>query len=219
MTMRPVDLSQQQTTIARRGANAWQRPVLQPGGTSRLPPQEEREAKMASAPHSNAAGRGMVEALNHTMRPLEGGGWGEALARFGESYIRARSARDQYQREEFLENDERNREQKQQERRSTGIAEALAAGADLSGSERDSAMAQALASYGQTDDAFELVTRPRPSGSLTPEQERVIAALPPDQQGLARINPQAFVSGIMRHRFPAPRQQGGGDFGDDWEAF
>lgn len=35
--------------------------------------------------------------------------------------------------------------------------------------------------------------------------EAYIAGLPQDQQLLARLNPQAYVAGIMRHRYPAPR--------------
>jgi hypothetical protein len=40
------------------------------------------------------------------------------------------------------------------------------------------------------------------------EMEAMIAQLPPDQQMLARMNPQAFVGGMMRHRYPAPRAPG-----------
>ena len=42
------------------------------------------------------------------------------------------------------------------------------------------------------------------------EMEAMIATLPPDQQMLARMNPQAYVGGMMRHRYPAP-DRGGGD--------
>ena len=43
------------------------------------------------------------------------------------------------------------------------------------------------------------------------EMEAMIATLPPDQQMLARMNRQAFVSGIMRHRYPAPQRGGIGE--------
>jgi hypothetical protein len=43
------------------------------------------------------------------------------------------------------------------------------------------------------------------------EMEAMIAQLPPDQQMLARMNRQAFVSGMMRHRYPAPRAGGIGE--------
>lgn len=36
------------------------------------------------------------------------------------------------------------------------------------------------------------------------QAEALIASLPPDEQALARLNPQAYVAGIMRHRYPAP---------------
>lgn len=39
--------------------------------------------------------------------------------------------------------------------------------------------------------------------------EQIISALPPEQQALARLNPEGFVTGMMRHRFPAPRQPAG----------
>lgn len=51
----------------------------------------------------------------------------------------------------------------------------------------------------------------------------VIAALPSDQQALARLNPQAYVAGIMRNRFPAPARPRAGSTapalpdGFDWE--
>lgn len=36
--------------------------------------------------------------------------------------------------------------------------------------------------------------------------ELIISQLPPDQQVYARLNPEAFVTGIMRNRYPAPQR-------------
>lgn len=46
--------------------------------------------------------RAMMQALEegNFTRPLNGGGWGEGLARFGEAYLSTRSARDQLARQE-----------------------------------------------------------------------------------------------------------------------
>jgi hypothetical protein len=44
-----------------------------------------------------------------------------------------------------------------------------------------------------------------------PALEAAISRLPQDQQDLARMNPQAFVGGIMRHRYPAPQRGGIGE--------
>jgi hypothetical protein len=38
------------------------------------------------------------------------------------------------------------------------------------------------------------------------QMEADIARLPVEQQLLARMNPQAFVGGMMRHRYPAPQR-------------
>lgn len=54
------------------------------------------------------------------------------------------------------------------------------------------------------------------------QMEAMIAQLPPDQQMLARMNPQAFVGGMMRHRYPAPSTRSPYDTAPDaeeWEAF
>lgn len=45
--------------------------------------------------------------------------------------------------------------------------------------------------------------------------EQYIASLPPDQQLLARLNPEGFVNGMMRHRYPAPRRSGEDGIADD----
>lgn len=41
--------------------------------------------------------------------------------------------------------------------------------------------------------------------------EEAIASLPLEQRMLARLNPQAFVGGMMRHRYPAPQRWMGDD--------
>ena len=47
------------------------------------------------------------------------------------------------------------------------------------------------------------------------QMEAIISQLPPDQQAFARLNPEGYVSGIMRHRFPAPRGADGGQTDPD----
>lgn len=45
--------------------------------------------------------------------------------------------------------------------------------------------------------------------------EQIIASLPPEQQVLARLNPEGYVNGMMRHRYPAPHRSGEDGIADD----
>lgn len=118
MARRPLVLGQEQFSVAplapyRAGElrlpNAVAPPSIEQGPT--------REQRAAGA-------SGLVDALDAGMtRPLEGGGLGEALARFGESYLRTRAAGETRLDEEMEELRERNRE----EQRRRALAEAVAA--------------------------------------------------------------------------------------------
>ncbi len=159
---------------------------------------------------------GLAEALADPIQ-VTSGGWGEALAEAVAGGIRGRTAMDARRQE--LEGEQRRREAYTNATRA-----AIDPAAPLE--QRNQRVTESLLPE-DPQAALQYFQSQQPTQEMREqEQERqrveaIISQLPPDQQALARLNPEGFVNGMMRHRFPAPQRsaQTFDPSSDEWEAY
>jgi hypothetical protein len=150
---------------------------------------------------TRARNYGLAEALAEPIQ-VTSGGWGEALAEAVAGGIRGRTAMDERRRE--LEGEQRRREAYTNATRA-----AIDPAAPLE--QRNQRVTESLLPE-DPQAALQYFQSQQPTQEMRQqEQERqrveaIISQLPPDQQALARLNPEGFVNGMMRHRFPAPQR-------------
>jgi hypothetical protein len=140
-------------------------------------PQARRDRTDASGVVTNEASRyGLAEALANPIAEVRGNSIAEAIAVMLANGINARNLAG-------VRQDALNRQTAQDK---TAMGEAL--------EDR---------TWEREDRAYETGEREREAEERR-RTEEMIASLPEDQQALARLNPQAFVAQMMRHRFPTP---------------
>ena len=160
---------------------------------------------------------GVADALASPIR-IESGTIAEAIAEMLAAGLHGRAA----SRDRQAGLDEETRAQKLEDGERSAYSDALNLSLDpsLSGADRTGLIARALGGA-NPQAGFEYQQAQQPDAEAQ-QLEAIIAQLPPDQQALARLNPQAYVAGIMRHRYPPPSQaQRHSDAldADEWEAF
>lgn len=159
---------------------------------------------------------GLAEALADPIQ-VTSGTWGEAAAEALAGGIRGRIAMGERRHE---------LEQEQQQRQAFTNATRAAIDPNAPDDQRGNRIAEALLET-NPEAALQYHQEQQPTPEMRQQQqerqriEAIISQLPPDQQALARLNPEGFVSGMMRHQFPAP-QRSAPTFdpsSDEWEPF
>lgn len=210
-----VNLGQPQMTIGRgaagmvKGSPMMARPVFLGGNAQPAP-----EARPVAS--NDARSYALADALSNPVS-VESGSWVEALAEALAQGWRGREV--MRLRESDLS------QEAEAEKREAGERSAISDALENFDPANPAGMLDRLR-VGAPEQALDIATRmmtgtqrnaPDP---LPPEVEAFIATLPPDQQGLARLNPSAFVGGMMRHRYPAPQRSNANNYaGTDEEGW
>jgi hypothetical protein len=177
-------------------------------------PQQRQQAQAITPAQyqplpSTARSYGIAEALSNPI-DVQSGSVAEALAEMLASGLHGRAARNEREREETEQNEARQRSFNERGAYSEALAQLL----DPTLAQQPNAAARVASTLGRANPeaGFSYYQSQQPSAEDR-RLESIIASLPPDQQALARMNPEGYVNGMMRHRFPAPQRPSANGYG------